>query len=1409
MTITANNDSKTYGTLKTFSSTAFTETGLVNGDTITGVTETSTGAPASATVGTYNIVPSAATGNRLSNYTIGYVNGTLTVNAALLTITPKTGQSMVYGGAVPVLIYTYTGLVNGDTSATFSGGLATTATSSSSVGGYPITVGTLAATGNYTIGTFNPGTLTVNAAALTITANNDSKTYGTLKTFSGTAFTETGLVTANGDTITGVTETSTGAPASATVGTYNIVPSAATGNRLSNYTIGYVNGTLTVNPATLTITANNDSKTYGTLKTFSSTAFTETGLVNGDTITGVTETSTGAAASATVGTYNIVPSAATGNRLSNYTIGYVNGTLTVNPATLTITANNDSKTYGTLKTFSGTAFTETGLVTANGDTITGVTETSTGAPASATVGTYNIVPSAATGNRLSNYTIGYVNGTLTVNPATLTITANNDSKTYGTLKTFSGTAFTETGLVTANGDTITGVTETSTGAAASATVGTYNIVPSAATGNRLSNYTIGYVNGTLTVNPATLTITANNDSKTYGTLKTFSGTAFTETGLVTANGDTITGVTETSTGAAASATVGTYNIVPSAATGNRLSNYTIGYVNGTLTVNPATLTITANNDSKTYGTLKTFSSTAFTETGLVTANGDTITGVTETSTGAAASATVGTYNIVPSAATGNRLSNYTIGYVNGTLTVNPATLTITANNDSKTYGTLKTFSGTAFTETGLVTANGDTITGVTETSTGAAASATVGTYNIVPSAATGNRLSNYTIGYVNGTLTVNPATLTITANNDSKTYGTLKTFSGTAFTETGLVTANGDTITGVTETSTGAAASATVGTYNIVPSAATGNRLSNYTIGYVNGRLTVNPATLTITANNDSKTYGTLKTFSGTAFTETGLVTANGDTITGVTETSTGAAASATVGTYNIVPSAATGNRLSNYTIGYVNGRLTVNPATLTITANNDSKTYGTLKTFSGTAFTETGLVTANGDTITGVTETSTGAAASATVGTYNIVPSAATGNRLSNYTIGYVNGRLTVNPATLTITANNDSKTYGTLKTFSGTAFTETGLVTANGDTITGVTETSTGAAASATVGTYNIVPSAATGNRLSNYTIGYVNGRLTVNPATLTITANNDSKTYGTLKTFSGTAFTETGLVTANGDTITGVTETSTGAAASATVGTYNIVSSAATGNRLSNYTITYRPGTLLVTPAPLVITANSANKMYGAPLPALSASYTGFVNGDGPASLAVRPALATTASASSPVLPGGYAIMASGARDPDYAISYRPGTLLITPAPLTITANNASMFQGAAVPPLSVSYSGFVNGDSHASLSRQPTVTTPATTHSPAGAYPIVAGGASSPNYAIRYANGVLVINPAPVRVLSVSVQAVRLNRTTSAVILAERSTQGTPRALAITLSQRSPATRRRRARRSHCPRRPTTL
>ena len=80
-----------------------------------------------------------------------------------------------------------------------------------------------------------------------------------------------------------------------------------------------------------------------------------------------------------------------------------------------------------------------------------------------------------------------------------------------------------------------------------------------------------------------------------------------------------------------------------------------------------------------------------------------------------------------------------------------------------------------------------------------------------------------------------------------------------------------------------------------------------------------------------------------------------------------------------------------------------------------------------------------------------------------------------------------------------------------------------------------------------------------------------------------------------------------------------------------------------------ISYVAGTLTVTPAALTITADNQTKVYGAALPTLTASYTGFVNGDTSASLTTQPTLSTTATASSHVAGSPYAITASGAVDP----------------------------------------------------------------------------------------------------------------------------------------------------------------
>src|SRR5207245_7057555 len=111
-------------------------------------------------------------------------------------------------------------------------------------------------------------------------------------------------------------------------------------------------------------------------------------------------------------------------------------------------------------------------------------------------------------------------------------------------------------------------------------------------------------------------------------------------------------------------------------------------------------------------------------------------------------------------------------------------------------------------------------------------------------------------------------------------------------------------------------------------------------------------------------------------------------------------------------------------------------------------------------------------------------------------------------------------------------------------------------------------------------------------------------------------------------------------------------------------------------ADYTISYVDGALTVTPVGLTITADSKNKAYGAALPALTASYSGLVNGDTAASLATAPTLATTATAASHIAGGPYPITASGAADADCTTSYLPVTLLVPAARLTILADHKVM-------------------------------------------------------------------------------------------------------------------------------------
>jgi hypothetical protein len=95
-------------------------------------------------------------------------------------------------------------------------------------------------------------------------------------------------------------------------------------------------------------------------------------------------------------------------------------------------------------------------------------------------------------------------------------------------------------------------------------------------------------------------------------------------------------------------------------------------------------------------------------------------------------------------------------------------------------------------------------------------------------------------------------------------------------------------------------------------------------------------------------------------------------------------------------------------------------------------------------------------------------------------------------------------------------------------------------------------------------------------------------------------------------------------------------------------------------------------------------------------------------------------------------------------------------VNTAPLTVTANNASQAAGAANPPFTASYNGFVNGDNAGVLGGSPAFSTTVTPSSPAGLYPIVVsqGTLTDSNYTFSFVNGTLSVVAAPTISLTTS-------------------------------------------------------
>jgi hypothetical protein len=206
-----------------------------------------------------------------------------------------------------------------------------------------------------------------------------------------------------------------------------------------------------------------------------------------------------------------------------------------------------------------------------------------------------------------------------------------------------------------------------------------------------------------------------------------------------------------------------------------------------------------------------------------------------------------------------------------------------------------------------------------------------------------------------------------------------------------------------------------------------------------------------------------------------------------------------------------------------------------------------------------------------------------------------------------------------------------------------------------------------------------------------------------------------------------------------------------------------------------------TLVIDPAPLTITANNASMNYGGPLPTLSFSYSGFVNGDKASSLATQATVSTTVTTSSP--PGTYPITVSGAADPNYSFNYVDGILTIHGATVLVTANAATKQYGTADPPLTYTATGLPNGvNLTGSLSRSPGENV--------GSYPINIGSLSAgSSYMISFLGNNFTITKAPQQITWSQPLSIGCNATTK-VELTATSSSGLP--VTYTVSDNSIAT-----------------
>ena len=1064
------------------------------------------------------VIKNAAGEDVTSKLNIKYVDGTIEITPAPLTVTTGSAER-TYDGTALTAGGSISGFV-GDETATFKTTGSQTAVGSSD-NTYTLVFDKNVAESDYKV-TESVGTLTVNEYAGEITVT----TTGGEFTYNGQAHGATVSVSELPTGYTLETATSSATATHVADGTVTatcdtlVIRNAKGEDVTSNLNIKKVDGSITIKPAALTVTTQSNSKVYdGTALTAGGNV---DGYVNNETAT-FKVTGTQTAVGSSKNTYSLIFKDETG--AENATAVKTDYTVSESIGTLTVTEYADEivvTTTGGTSTYDGTAHGATVTVSKLPDGYQLVTAKSNDSATHVADGTVTancdelLIKNAAGEDVTSKLNIKYVEGSITITPAKLTVTTPDASKVYD------GTALTAEGNISGfvNGETATFKT-TGSQTAVGSSDNTYTLTFDGTAAE--SDYTVSATTGTLTVTEYAGEITVTTTGGTY----TYDGNAHGATVEVSELPKGYTLETATSSASVTHVAEGTVTatcdrlVIRNAAGEDVTSKLNIKKVEASISVTPATLTVTTPSDSKVYdgkaltaeGTISGFvngETATFKTTGSQTAVGESNNTYTLTFNGTAAE------------------SDYTVNKTIGTLAVTQydGTITVSTANvettyDGKAHGATVTVTGLPEGYTVKTAESSASATHVKDSCDVIEDSITL----VILDADGKDVTKDLKLEYNLGSITIKPATLTVTTNSASKEYD------GEALTAEGKITGfvEGETAE-LKVTGTQTAVGESNNTYEIEWTDASAAE-SDYKVDATVGTLTVTESTAEITVTTKGGTF----TYDGKEHGATVEVTnlPKGYTVETATSSATAThvtteAVEATCDTL-VIKNAAGEDVTSNLkNIKYVDGSITINPATLTVVTPSDSKVYD------GTALTKEGTISGfvNGETATFKT-TGSQTAVGSSDNTYEITWNGTAVK--TDYTVSATVGTLTVTELadTIVVTANGGSYTYD------GTTHTATVTVSQLPTGYTVETATSSASATHVADGTVTvdeknitlIIKNAEGENVTGKLNIKYEPATISVTPAILTVTTPSASQLFnGNPLTASGTM---EGLV--NGETAT----------------------------------------------------------------------------------------------------------------------------------------------------------------------------------------------------------------------------------------------------------------------------------